>query len=555
MSKSRRARAPSRQADDLYQQLLLFPERAEYLEQSRFERYQIHLEHWRELSTEFRRGFEAVYVRKSARILLVHGDQGTGKTLFARRVEEDFGLVKERKVADGQQNLWIVLAGGEGQDRSVSEQAAKTTELRRIKAQTGWLAKERAFAQENRSEMRVFLVDDVNKDVFLREWADLPAGDYTRLKAEGHVATVLESVAQRLVEDCREDFQRSLFVLLSNDEALLNALYQQLERWHEGLARTLLLPLPEPSLKEKIVRINTNRLNRWSYWYCLDRGGPDEKRWAYDTLGGNGGFIDSFRAIDRALAVSGPRSGRPANKNLLTLVTLGSDPLTIKSYIDDHELRVDESLPGEHVAAWLFRHQWASALAAADDEYARRAALLESEFSLRWVTIDMRAVWWLCDAPEADSICRRLVDFMRAAPSIGDRRPAKDALGKLLLGVNADLGAVVEGPAFEAFQARFRDAGQRRSIEYEQVLARRFGQELSKGLATLGSIRPDLTLAQYDPCAVTRATSEDPKAIETAIRRLCHVIEFTAHLQPDLRGLDDYLREKVDVYATLLESV
>jgi hypothetical protein len=258
MAKSRPTGARPPYADELYQ-LLLFPERAEYLDQPRFERYQIHLEHWSELSNEFRRAFEVVYVRKSARILLVHGDQGTGKTLFAGRVEDDFRRVKDKKVEDEQQNLWIVLAGGAGRDRTVSEQAARTTELRRIGARSGWLEETRDFAKANASEMRVFLIDDVHKDVFLREWAELTPGEYARFKVEGHVATVLESVAQRLVEDCRGDFRRSLFVLLSNDKRVLEVLHQQLELSHKDLARILSLPVPEPALKEKIVRINTNR--------------------------------------------------------------------------------------------------------------------------------------------------------------------------------------------------------------------------------------------------------------------------------------------------------
>ncbi|MCA9710524.1 MAG: hypothetical protein KDK70_32080 [Myxococcales bacterium] len=540
--------------DDLYQ-LLLFPERAEYLEQSQFGRYQVHLEHWRELSTEFRRAFEAVYVRKSARILLVHGKQGTGKTLFTQRMERDFEQVKGRNVDEEHQNLWIVLAGGDAGNRTVSEQAAKNTDLKRIESRTGWLEKARTFATSNESAMRVFVIDDVHKDVFLREWAGLEIGEYTRLKAEGHVDTVIESVAQRIVEDCRGDFQRSLFVLLSNDEHLLDQLHQQLERSHAGLARKLSLPLPKPELKEKIVRTNTNRLNRWSYWYCLDRGGPEEKRRAHEILTGNRGFKDSFEAIDRAFAGLGSRSGRPANKNLLTLVTLGIDPLTTKSYIDDRELHANESTIGEHVAAWFFRQQWASALSTDDEEYARRAALLESEFALRWVCIDMRAVWWLCTAPSGDPTCDRLVEFMRISPSIADKSQAKKARTKLTEDADASLSTLGDSSAHEAFAARFRDAGQGRSIEYEGALARHFGMELSKGLVTLPSLRPDIKLAEYEPCAVTSATSSDEKAIEAAIRRSCHVIEFTAYLQPDLRGLEDYIRGKVEIYAGLLESV
>ncbi|NJK31439.1 MAG: hypothetical protein HC927_02910 [Deltaproteobacteria bacterium] len=250
-----RRSGPPTETRALYQQLLLFPERAEFLGQTRFERYQVHLEHWRELSTEFRAAFEAVYVRGSASVLLVHGEQGTGKTLFTRRIEDDFNAVRSGKVVDEQQNLWLVLAGGQLRDRSIGQEAAKTTALRRVKPEPGWLKEERQFAAGDAHDMRVFLIDDVHKTVFLCEWGGISQSDYLRFQAEGNESVVLTPVAQRLVHDCREDFQRSLFVLLSYDLKLLEDLHSALEESHLGLSKILRLPLPEPELKEKIVRI------------------------------------------------------------------------------------------------------------------------------------------------------------------------------------------------------------------------------------------------------------------------------------------------------------
>lgn len=40
--------AERRPQPELYQ-LLLFPQRAEFLDQTRFDRYEVHLEHWRKL--------------------------------------------------------------------------------------------------------------------------------------------------------------------------------------------------------------------------------------------------------------------------------------------------------------------------------------------------------------------------------------------------------------------------------------------------------------------------------------------------------------------------
>ncbi|MBZ0121754.1 MAG: hypothetical protein K8H88_32455 [Sandaracinaceae bacterium] len=536
----------------LYAQLVLFPERAEYLEQERFHSYRIRLDHWRALADVFRRGFEAVYERQSAQVLLVHGEQGTGKTLFTRKLEDDF----EKPTTPDLENLWHVLAGGQPPSAEVIAKAKDTTALRRVEPVTGWLAAQRQLAREDKHAMRVFLIDDVHKDVFLREWAELSQGDYLRLKADGKDQAVIESVAQKLVEDCRGDFKRSLFVLLSNDAGLLERLHAGLERSHRGLAQQVSLPMPEPALKEEIVRTNTNRLNQRSYWYCLDQGGPREKTDAYETLTGTGGFVDAFLAINRAFAARTKRTGRPANKNLLTLATLGVDPAEVTSYLADHELEAHELAVEPHVGVWLFRETWASVFTADDDgDYARRASLVESEFSLRWVALDMAATHRVCTAPRGDAVAGALVQVLAAAPSIADKAPTKTRAKQQVYDADRALHAVADADAVAAFAESFRSAGQARAQQYEPAIADRLGRALSVGLQAWGSLKPDIILAEYEPCAVTRASSPTKEAIEAAIRRQCHVLELTTYLQRDQRGLDDYIRGKVRVYSDLLESV
>jgi hypothetical protein len=549
---------PRRPHGVLYEQLLLFPERAEFLDQERYRDYRTRLDHWRELSTEFRQAFEAVYERRSARVLLVHGSQGTGKTLFTRKLQDDFEKARKGTTQKDPDNLWHVLAGGTPIDQARIDRATVTTAVRRISPRFGWLVEERDFARSNEQAMRVFIIDDFHRDVFLRELADLGQGDFLRLKAEGKDGAVLDSVAQRLVEDCRGDFARSLFLLLSNDHDLLVRLRDQLDRSHAGLARLLSLPMPNPPLKEEIVRTNTNRLNQRSYWYCLDQGGPEEKRQAYRTLTGEGGFIDSFQAIDHALSAgASKRSGRPANKNLITLVTLGADPLTVEAFIGNAELDPSENSRHEHVSAWLFRETWAAALGdAADAAYSRKAGLVESEFALRWMVLGARATWCICAAPVGDELAMRLIDAIRLVPRIGDSKSAKTDAEELLLQIDKGLGNLANDGEIASFVGRFKETGQGRSVSYEPAIARRFGiDDFGRSLRVFPGVKPDVILSEYEPCAVTRASSEDAKAIEAAIRRGCHVIEVTAHMQADLRGLDAYLRDKVFGYASLLESV
>jgi hypothetical protein len=541
----------------MYEQLLLFPERAEYLAEGRFDGYRVSLDHWRALAETFREAFETVYERQSARVLLVHGGQGHGKSLFVRTLEHDF-KASAQSVEPDAGNLWHVLAGGSPPSAETVRRAVSTTVLRRVEPRSSWLPDERAFARADTHPMRIFLFDDAQKDAFVREWAGLTQGEYSRLKAEGHRKVALESVAERIVEDCRGDFRRALFVLLSNDAQFLDDLKLELARSHDGLAKRVELPLPAPSVKEEIVRTNTNLLNPRSYWFCLDQGGPQEKKDAYQTLMGDRGFIDSFQAIGRALAAQNraKRAGRPANKNLLTLVTLGTTPADVASFLIDHEMAADESNVGAHVGVWWFRNRWASALnLEPGGDHSRRASLVESEFSLRWVALDMVATWVMCDAPDGDALAAKLTEVVRSAPSIGEAKPLKMLHNSEVHSANTELQARALDPAATAFSERFTALGQQRSQVYEAPIAKRLGHALSRALKVRGALKPDVVLSEYEPCAVTRASSPEDKAIELAIKRGCHVIEMTAHLQADMRGLDAYLGDKVRIYAELLESV
>ena len=326
----------------------------------------------------------------------------------------------------------------------------------------------------------------------------------------------------------------------------------------EGVAQPVGLPLPAPALKEEIVRTNTNLLNPRSYWFCLDQGGPEEKRDAYQTMMGDRGFIDSFQAIGRALSARERtrRAGRPANKNLLTLVTLGSSPSDVVAFLTDRELVAEEStIDNGHLGVWWFRERWASALNVEPGGDSRRASLVESEFSLRWVALDMVATQVLCTRPDGDDLASRLIEIIRAAPSVGEKKDARSRGRETVRAVDEKLEVAAAEPGQQEFAQRFTSLGQLRSREYEPPIARRLGRPLSNGLEVRGILKPDIILNEYEPCAVTQAPTADDKAIELAIKRGCHVIEMTAHLQDDLRGLDSYLSEKVSVYAELLESV
>jgi hypothetical protein len=539
----------------LYKQLLLFPERAENLGQ--FSAYDVDLEHWKGLSAVFRQTFQAVYERGASAILLVHGGQGTGKTLFSRRLEQDFKKATEGSLTPDKKNLWHNLVGDDPPTRATIETATQGSVLHRIEPTSGWLAAQREQAKLlARLRVRIFVLDDAHKDVFLREWASLTQAEYLGFKARQEENVALASVAERLVEDCRGDFQRSIFLLLSNDATRMAALKEHVDRSHRGLAKVLELPLPAPEMKEQIVRKNTNRLNRMSYWYCLDAAGKDERRSVYDVLQSNQGFTNSFAAVSEALqSADVKRAGRPANRSLITLVTLGTPPSAAKGFLDDHELAAQEHHRGEHVGVWLMREQWASMLYEGDDrEASRRAQMLESEFSLRWVALDMRATFLLCQPPSPADLGERVLDIVRFVPSIakpGEVKKHGEDCAKLEIELSSGGGLNADEAAFGR---TFLELGQRRSSLYEPAIGRRLSS-YSRGFAAFPSVKPDFIAGEYKPCAVTTAPSRNDADITDAIRRACHAIEFTAHLRDDMVGLKEYLLDKVGRYALLLESI
>jgi hypothetical protein len=291
-----------------------------------------------------------------------------------------------------------------------------------------------------------------------------------------------------------------------------------------------------------------------SYWYCLDAAEKDERVATYKVLNDNStGFIECFQSVDEALRSEERRSGRPANRNLITLVTLGTLPSTAKAFIEDHELSADEHHRGNHLGIWWMRGKWASILAqgkSAEDD--RQARLVESEFALRWVALDSKATFALCEAPSPGDIGERLLELIRFAPSIAKPDEARKHGEKAeQLGVDID-AAIATSPELANFEQDFIRLGQRRSTLYEPAITRRLGS-YSRGFSEFPAVKPDFIVGEYRPCALTSA--KDIDAIEEAIKRKCHVIEFTSHLQNDMAGLEEYLLQKVQRYGLLLESV
>lgn len=273
---------------------IVYPDRAESIRD--FPSYRVFLDHWNNLSTALGERFEGVVLRGESRVLAVHGEQGRGKTLFAQQLAKDFETTKT-SLRTGipishfeESNLWHRIAGGLENDPILVSRATSGTDCIHIEDDDDWLKTLLPKLDGNRTRNFIIIADNAERSYFRRGFVELGLSEYLSLQDQPHFLTM---VAQRLVNLCRTTMSRCLFVALSNDQSFLTGLQSAVEAQHEGLFEVLPLPVPGARDKEAIVRINTNRLNRISYWYCLDKAGPEEKRAVFSALDG----ADSFHPL------------------------------------------------------------------------------------------------------------------------------------------------------------------------------------------------------------------------------------------------------------------
>ena len=555
---------------DLYDELE-FPQRAEYLDQ--YKNYQVDIAHWKQLAEQFQKAFRRVHARRSAAVLLVHGPQGSGKSMFCNRLEQDYERTRAGDVApDLRNNLWHVLVTTDkhNDEPTIRGATVETTLTLVDDRKADWLSELKTVAKGDKSSrVRIFLCDDAHKDSKMRPWTDLPAKDFYEAKQAGPDA-LLAHVAERINEGCRGEFQRSIFVMLSNDKKWVESMRSKLDVWYKELATELTLPVPDPPTLERIVRINTNRLNRVSYWNCLDAASSERRRIVRQVLTEQVGFTDSFHAVSESLDSESRRQGRPGNRNVLTLVTLGSEFAAVQSFLEDREIETEAYHAGSapHVGVWDVRGSWASKIVRRPDrEFTRRARMLESEFVLRWVSLDMIATCALVQPPAFNDVGMQLMLLVQQRPSIGTSAETKAGWRAECAALEGRLDAApFEATEVERLAGEFSKLGARRSIIYEKAIVGRLGTlnpAYGRGFFVYKALKPDLIVedpdstghGEYKICSLTSAVSEDDKAIADAIRRTGHSIEFTAFLRERLEGLEEYLRDKIECYAAMLESV
>lgn len=423
--------------------------------------------------------------------------------------------------------------------------SASNAELLHIEDDKDWVNKARDFAKHHPDRHRIIVADNAERGYFRQGLFEMGDAEYIQLQDSIELTT---QAAQRLVGLCRGELRGTLFVVLSNNDLFLLALDDAIEAQHSGLMTVTELPLPGGHEKETIVRVNTNRLNRVSYWYCLDKAGPQEKIAVKRALEGASTFPESFAAVNNALATASlARVGRPARQNYITLICLVPDDEV--SSFDATPIGPIERTELEHkwAAIHLFNNNWCPAPIPE-----RERKLLESEWKLRLVLVGKAFVAALSAVKESgDSYATACADFLEVAKRVHGPGTQESTHAK----TREDFIAAIDSwpDTAQIDLDDFWGKGQTRSGDYEDSL-RKVLPGYDTGSAGFLGHRPDYVVTPFQPCSILGATSEETQAINAAIRRTAHVFEFTASNELSTERIASYLGKKMSAYVNVTQE-
>jgi hypothetical protein len=404
-----------------------------------------------------------------------------------------------------------------------------------------WLKGAISFMDGQGKRGCLHLADNAERTYFRQGLVDLTDSEYMNVNKE----SLNRMAAERLVASCRNELRGALLILLSNDALFLLSLAEEVERQHSGLLELAQLNLPDASTKETVIRVNTNRLNSSTYWASLDQSDAEDRRSVRLALAGEDSFPDSFKAVD---AASKSRTGRPARRNVISLIVL-----TDAEDVQVFPIEELGSLKRTEVAeSWLkmvtFEEDWAAKILDPRD-----ATLLESEWVLRVCVIGNPFVRSILNVGEvlADEIHRSALERLLAQLKMYLGPGTHDVTRS---GYSSDVGEIVsEWPGSDIDVQPFWSAGQSRSGLYEKGLRVVLPgyDSLFEGFLTY---RPDYVVSAFRPCAISEAISDDEKAIRDAIKRAGHVFEFTAIANYSTNKVAEYLQEKLGNYVEVTQE-
>jgi hypothetical protein len=343
-----------------------------------------------------------------------------------------------------------------------------------------------------------------------------------------------------------------MLLMFTNDELFAQTFEAAVNTQHQGLVEAAAMPTPSSRDKETVIRVNTNRLNPFSYWYCLDRAGIDEKKNTFRTLtaapstAAPGGYKAAFEAVDRAIQRATPsRIGRPPKKCLVTFFVL-TDRDDVRGAVDlfalgSYSRNVNDNAILDVVT---YTDDWTSTLRFGDE---RARKLLQSEWNLRVVVVGNQFVSVLLPGAQRPLI-RRLIDATLVYHGPGTQT---HTLLAHKLSIDTDIAALVALPYNN--NAAFWALGQVRSSQYEGEL-RRILPQYSTARPGFMHYMPDFAPEPYRPCELSSSISDADSEINEAIRRNAIACEFTSIKDVTAQQLQAYLDRKLPNYVDIMQE-
>lgn len=533
---------------------ILFPDRAEDIRfNPRFKSsYRIYLDHWDEFIAFLKTSFERVVVRNSSYALAIYGPQGVGKTLLADKLKNDYDITKEQiqknDLIYNKNNLWHRIVTQQGKDLQELTFITNNTDLIDATDNRDWVT-DISKRNLDSNRIKVVIADNAERAYFGASLANMTESDFIARRNEPAVAT---HVAQQFVRLARGDLRKTLFIILGNDEQYLSTFYDTCQSQHRGMCEFRVLEIPTSIEKENIVRRNINRLNPVSYWGCIDKTTPEKKSELYTILNGNSTFPDTFEAVDDAFASSDQRTGRPANKSLLSFVLITqhlTEAHTIASTLAGKYLDETDFSYNDLVMVYTIPEQYAQNVLGEKDE----CQMLESEFTLKVIILSDEWTKRLLAGDKSQEIALKVLDTMLEHTRIGQGSSAKTILQTRR---NAACDELVSSMDFVTEQElkAFWKKGAVRASQYEGVLKNRY-PGYNHAFCTGFSKRPDILISPYTACSVLSANSNDVTRINQNISRSCHAVELTTINNATDKEVIRYLNTKIQNYIELLKEV
>lgn len=522
-------------------QALLYPDRAENLSrQDVFQNYRVFLNHWDNLSEQVRIAYEAAHSRNQSQILLVHGEQGAGKSLFVNRLFSDFEAEKRTPNPITVNNLWHRITSGIWKEKSLVENATIQTSITKFDSQGDWLKNYRETHPE-KSRVNILLIDNAERTFFLQGLLGLTAAEVLN-HAKNPIA--YKQAAENLVHLCRTEFQGLVVIILLNNREIASHLNTEIQLLHRQILKYVEFPFPPSNDKERVIRTNINLLNRNSYWNCLDKAGPEYKKDVYDSINGSKTYPDCFQSINEAWArVAKDRLGRGANKNIISLVLLCNIE---ESAIHDFQLNgigvVGQDLKYKFFRSVIFKDGWTTSII----EDGRSASLVSSEWTFRIIFLGDPFVSCLRDSQNQKSLLKAFLEKVTEFLGIGTWRTTRETYEK-------ELFQIIDSFPVQSYglNQEFWNKDQARSNEYESHLRTVFPDYNTKRLNTL-SYRPDRVVSDFEPCTILNGAPNNIDAINRSIACRGNILEFTAQKSASIETIKSYLKAKIENYVDIM---